>query len=85
MRVVEFTPTAFAQFYEWEKRDKKIFEKITELLDDARQSPFKGIGKPEPLKHHFKGCWSRRINREHRVIYKVTPDAIIVIACKYHY
>ena len=73
------------QFNEWEMDDKKIFDKIAKLLDDTRQNPFKGIGKPEPLKHTLSGCWSRRITKEHRLVYKVTADAIIVISCKYHY
>ena len=84
MRKILFeTDDALKQFNEWEKQNKKIFSKIIELLDDARQSPFKGLGKPEPLKHHLKGYWSRRINQEHRIVYKVTSDAIIVIACKF--
>ena len=85
MRIVEFTPTASSQFNEWLVQDKKIRNKIVELLKDIIRDPFKGLGKPEPLKHHFKGCWSRRINQEHRLVYKVTSDAIIVIACKFHY
>ncbi len=85
MKKILFEDNALKQFQEWEKQNKKIFGKIIELLDDARQNPFKGIGKPEPLKHEFKGCWSRRINYEHRLIYKVTDHAIIVIACKFHY
>ncbi len=85
MKRVFFETDAQKQFDEWEKTDKKIFNRIVILLDAARQEPFKGIGKPEPLKHQLKGCWSRRINAEHRVVYKVTNEAIIVIACKYHY
>lgn len=85
MKRILFEQDASEQFYEWEHKDKKIFNKIVELLDDVRQNPFKGIGKPEPLKYHFKGCWSRRITKEHRLVYQVTDDAIIVISCKYHY
>ena len=86
MRKVLFeTDKALKQFKEWEKQDYGTFKRIVALLDDARNNPFEGIGKPEPLKHQFKGCWSRRITREHRLIYKVTDDSIIVIACKYHY
>jgi len=85
MKKILFEDNALKQFNEWEQQDKKVFDKIIELLDNVRQNPFKGVGKPEPLKHHFKGYWSRRINHEHRLIYKVTSEAIIVIACKYHY
>lgn len=84
-RILFENDDALEQFNAWEKKDKKIFDKIVKLLDDARQSPFKGSGKPEPLKHILSGCWSRRITKEHRLVYKVTADAIIVISCKYHY
>jgi len=86
MRKILFeNDSALAQFREWERRDKKVFARIVELLADARQNPFRGIGKPEPLKYQFTGCWSRRITKEHRLVYKVTNDAIVVVACKYHY
>ena len=85
MKRILFEENALKQFRQWERKDKKVFGKILELLDDARQNPFKGIGKPEPLKHQFKGCWSRRINHQHRLIYNVTDEAIIVIACMFHY
>ena len=85
MKRILFEDDALEQFNQWEKQNKKLFDKIIKLLDDARRNPFKGIGKPEPLKHQLKGCWSRRINYEHRLVYKVTTDAIIIIGCKYHY
>ncbi|MBW8050337.1 MAG: Txe/YoeB family addiction module toxin [Cytophagales bacterium] len=85
MREVFFEPLSNKQFLEWRRTDKKIFQKIDDLLDDACQNPFSGTGKPEPLKHELKGCWSRRITKEHRLVYTVTDDAIIVISCKYHY
>ena len=85
MKRILFEEDALKQFHQWEHEDKKIFGKILKLLDNTRQNPFKGLGKPELLKHQFKGHWSRRINHEHRLIYKVTDDAIIVIACKFHY
>lgn len=85
MRTIVFHKTAFMDFTEWSSRDKKIFEKITDIIQDTLRSPFDGIGKPEPLKHELNGYWSRRINDEHRLVYKVTNDAIFVISCKYHY
>ena len=64
---------------------QKIALRIGELLQDILRNPFAGIGKPEPLKHEFKGFWSRRINSEHRLIYKVTEEQIIVATCYSHY
>jgi len=85
MRKVFFEPFSLKQFNEWERTDKKIFRKIAALIVEVRDEPFKGIGKPEPLKHQLKGCWSRRITKEHRLVYQVTSNSIIVISCKYHY
>lgn len=85
MRRLFFTPSAELEFDEWRTTDKKIFQKITELLEAACNDPFRGIGKPEPLKHQLSGCWSRRINKEHRLVYQVTSDAVIVISCRFHY
>lgn len=85
MRDVEFTPTALKQLEEWEKDNKKVYDRIDVLLQAIQSEPFAGIGKPEALKHQLKGYWSRRITKEHRLVYKVTDTAIIVIACKYHY
>ncbi len=85
MRTVEFENSALEQFYKWQKDDANIFEKIVRLVAECRETPFEGIGKPEALKHNLKGCWSRRINREHRLVYKVTADTIVIISCKFHY
>jgi toxin YoeB len=85
MRDVVFKGTSFDDFNEWSTISKKIFKRITQLIEDARRNPFDGIGKPESLKHQFKGCWSRRINTEHRLVYKVTEVVIEIISCKYHY
>ncbi len=65
--------------------DKKIYCKIVELIKDIARDPFKGLEKPEALKHDLIGYWSRRINLEHRLVYKVTNEEIIVLSCKYHY
>ena len=85
MKEIKFTPLALGQFNEWKKNDKKTYLRINKLLYQIQNNPFKGIGKPEALKHQYKGFWSRRITDEHRLIYQVTNDAIVVIACKYHY
>jgi len=85
MRDVEFEDDAYTQFLDWQKNDKKIFSKIVNLVDECRKTPFKGTGKPEPLKHKLKGYWSRRITNEHRLVYKVTKNSIIIISCRFHY
>jgi toxin YoeB len=85
MRRLSFEYTAFEEYQEWLKIDRKIALKISELLKDIVRTPFVGIGKPEPLKGNFKGYWSRRINDEHRLVYKVANDEIIIASCHSHY
>ncbi len=85
MKDIRFTLDAFEQYTEWQKTDKAICDKINKLLKEIVRTPFTGLGKPEPLKHEFKGYWSRRINDEHRLVYRVTDDYVQIIACKLHY
>jgi toxin YoeB len=85
MRSISFLPKAFDSFNDWIINDKKIYSKIVDLITDIQRNPFSGIGKPEPLKHELKGLWSRRINGEHRLVYRVDDNQIIIVACKYHY
>jgi len=85
MRDIRFTEIAFNQYIEWQKTDKVIFARINKLIIETLRTPFTGTGKPEPLKHELKGYWSRRINDEHRLIYRVENDFIKIIACKLHY
>ena len=85
MKNIVFTAKAWADFIEWSKSDRKIFEKISLLIQETSRTPFTGTGKPEPLRHQFKGFWSRRINEQHRLIYSVTESEIQIISCKYHY
>lgn len=85
MKRVAFEASAFEDFVGWAANDKKTYAKIVALIRDIQRSAFTGLGKPEPLKHDLKGYWSRRITEEHRLVYKVTNDAIIVASCKYHY
>ena len=85
MRQVVFYPDAFKQFTAWAAEDKKLFKRLVRLIDETQQNPFDGIGKPEPLKHDYAGYWSRRINQEHRLVYKATDEQVIIIACKFHY
>jgi toxin YoeB len=67
------------------KEDKKVFKKILELIKDIQREPFSGIGKPERLKYELQGYWSRRITDEHRLVYKIEEDLLIILSCKYHY
>jgi toxin YoeB len=85
MRRVAFHADACADFTHWAKEDPKLFERLTRLISETAREPFGGIGKPEPLRHNLKGCWSRRISDEHRLVYKVTEDSIVIISCRYHY
>ena len=79
--------SAFEDFTAWAVEDKKIFRKICELIKDIKRNPTDGIGKPEPLKHELSGCWSRRINDEHRLVYQIAEnsESFVIISCKYHY
>ena len=85
MKQVAFEEKAFEDFTNWASHDKKLYTKIIALIKDIKRSPFLGLGKPEPLKHELSGYWSRRINDEHRLVYKVTDTMIIIASCKYHY
>jgi toxin YoeB len=85
MKNLVFTANGWSDFTEWSKSDRKVFEKISALIDETLRTPFKGKGNPEPLKHRLKGYWSRKITEEHRLVYKVTEEEIEVISCKYHY
>jgi toxin YoeB len=82
---VTFTPTALDDLRYWIKTDKRQADRILALLEEARRTPFDGAGKPEPLRFQLAGCWSRRIDREHRLVYQVEENEIVVIACRYHY
>jgi toxin YoeB len=82
---LEFDPHALADLKYWAKHDQKKAKKILRLIEEIRVSPFTGIGKPEPLKYMLRGCWSRRIDREHRLVYRVESHALVIYACRYHY
>lgn len=85
MRIVAFHTLAFEQYNEWATSDKKMFERVRRLITESAKTPFAGIGKPEPLRRNLKGYWSRRITDEHRLVYKVTDEQIIIVSCKFHY
>jgi len=85
MRKIAFLPVAFEDFNWWATSDRKIYRKIVRLIKEIERAPFTGLGKPEPLKHGLQGLWSRRITNEHRLIYKVTEEDIIIVSCRFHY
>jgi len=80
-----FAPKAWDSYLYWQKTDKAIVKRINTLIKEIQRSPFEGVGKPEPLKHALSGFWSRRINDEHRIVYKVTDNTIMIAQLRYHY
>ncbi len=82
---VEFVPAAFNEYRNWIETDRKTALKIGDLIRDILRNPYEGIGKPEPLRHQFQGFWSRRIDNEHRLIYKITETSVVIISCYSHY
>ncbi|MFN5619999.1 MAG: Txe/YoeB family addiction module toxin [Flavobacteriales bacterium] len=80
-----FVDESWEDYLHWQKTDKKKLQRINELLKDIAREPFNGFGKPEPLKHQLAGFWSRRIDEEHRFIYTVRGDEILIAKCRYHY
>ncbi len=80
-----FSDNAWEDYLYWQKTDKKILHRINSLIKDIKRNPFEGIGKPEPLKHALSGYRSRRINDEHRIVYKASSDAILIAQLRYHY
>jgi len=84
-RELTFKEKAWNDYQYWQTQDKKILKRINQLLKDIIRNGHDGIGKPEPLKENLNGCWSRRINEEHRLIYQIVENEIQVYACRYHY
>ena len=80
-----FSEHAWDDYLYWQKTDRKVIKRINMLIKDVQRSPFEGIGKPEPLKHALSGYWSRRINDEHRIVYKVRNDTMFIAQLRYHY
>lgn len=82
---LEFKPAAFEDLAWWITQDRKKALKIIKLIEDIQRHPFSGLGQPESLKHELSGCWSRRIDQEHRLVYEVLDDNIKILACRFHY
>lgn len=80
-----FSEQAWEDYLHWQKTDKKLLERINALIKDTSRSPFEGIGKPEPLKNALSGYWSRRINDEHRIVYKISDGSMLIAQLQYQY
>lgn len=83
--IISWAQDAWDDYLYWQKTDKKILKRINSLIKVAIRTPFEGIGAPEPLKHNWSGYWSRRIDREHRLVYKIEHNTIVIAQCRYHY
>jgi toxin YoeB len=84
MKII-FSKNSWEDYISWQTEDKKILKKINDLIRDIQRTPYQGLGKPEPLKYDLAGFWSRRIEREHRLVYQVIGDEILIYSCRYHY
>lgn len=84
MRLI-FSERAWEDYLYWQETDRRLVARINQLIRDIQREPFSGIGKPEPLRHAFQGYWSRRINDEHRIVYKIQDDAVLIAQLRYHY
>lgn len=84
MRLI-FSEHGWEDYLYWQQTDRKMLVRINALIQEIQRQPFQGIGKPEPLRHGLAGYWSRRINDEHRLVYKMTEDALFIAQLRYHY
>lgn len=80
-----FSDQAWEDYLYWQETDKKVLKRINKLIKEIERIPFEGIGKPEPLRYHLQGFWSRRITDEHRLIYEIADDQLFIASCRYHY
>ncbi len=80
-----FAEQAWEDYLYWQKSDKKRLKRVNALIKEIQRDPFEGIGKPEPLKHALSGYWSRRLNDEHRIVYRVKDDSLLIAQLRYHY
>ncbi len=84
MKII-FSKNSWEDYISWQKDNKKMLKRINQLIKDIQRTPFQGIGNPEPLKYDLAGFWSRRINGEHRLVYRVFNDELLIYSCRYHY
>lgn len=83
--ILSWADAAWEDYLYWQQTDRKTLKRINTLIKDIQRHPFQGIGDPEPLKHNWSGYWSRRIDREHRIVYRITDEALVIVQCRYHY
>jgi toxin YoeB len=83
--MLAWASTAWEDYLYWQQQDKQMLKRINLLIKDIQRQPFVGIGDPEPLRHNWSGYWSRRIDKEHRLVYKATDELLIIAQCRYHY
>ena len=82
---VQWDFDAWEDYLYWQNHDKKVLRQINKLVKDISRSPFEGLGKPEPLRENLRGLWSRRINKEHRLVYLVRENTVLIFSCRGHY
>jgi toxin YoeB len=82
---ITFTAIAWDEYLYWQQTDRARIKRINELIRDVSRNPYEGIGKPEPLRYEYRGYWSRRIDAEHRLVYKIIDGTILIVQCRYHY
>ena len=82
---ITFSKNSWEDYLSWQKEDKKMLKRINQLIKEIQTNPFHGIGNPEPLKYDLAGFWSRRIDREHRLVYQIFNNELLIYSCKYHY
>jgi len=82
---IVFSAQSWEEYLYWQKTDKRMLKRINDLIKDISRDPYKGKGKPEPLQHALSGYWSRRINEEHRLVYKVSQGSLFIAQLRYHY
>lgn len=80
-----FAEAAWEDYLHWQQQDRRMVERINKLIRETQREPFSGIGKPEPLKHALAGYWSRRITDEHRMVYRIAGNALLIAQLRYHY
>ena len=84
MRII-FSKNSWEDYTSWQSEDKKMLKKINDLIKDIQRNPYEGLGKPEPLKYDLAGLWSRRIDREHRIVYQIAGKVLLIYSCRYYY
>ncbi len=85
IEILSWTKESWADYTYWKRQDRKTLKRVNKLIEDTKRSPFKGIGKPEPLKGNLSGFWSRRIDESNRLVYAVDNNQLTIISCRYHY